>query len=168
MSITDLASDTWKFDLSEPEDLSVAFIAQYYRTHIGDLNNLINQGFYINDSYEIIDENGNSIDVDAASIFKKLFEIFYFKKQSKSFLGANGIDSIVQVSQDGHVFRGVDRNGIAKTYNDLLKESKNDLRQLLNNYKYNRSTPRHVVGDDIYSKNSPVIIDPINKSTLYS
>jgi len=136
MNLSDLASDTWKFELNEPEDVSLAFIAQWYRTHIGDLNNLINNGYYINDSYEIEDSSGVAIDEDAASIFKKLFEIYYLKKQSKSFLGANGVDSISQITQDGITFKGVERNGIAKTYNELYKEAKNELKSLLNNYKF--------------------------------
>jgi len=152
MNLSDLASDTWKFELNEPEDVSLAFIAQWYRTHIGDLNNLINNGYYINDSYEIEDSSGVAIDEDAASIFKKLFEIYYLKKQSKSFLGANGVDSISQITQDGITFKGVERNGIAKTYNELYKEAKNELKSLLNNYKFNKSLAVHVIGDDIISK----------------
>ena len=153
--------------MGEPEDLSVAFVTQYYRVHIGDLNNLINQGFYINSSYEILDENGAAIDDDAASIYKKIFEIYYFKKQSKSFLGANGIDSITQVTQDGITFRGIDRNGIAKTYNDLLKESKSDLKVLVNNYKFNRSKSKHVESDDRFTKIEPQIINPINNASTF-
>jgi hypothetical protein len=167
MTVTDIASDTWLLDLSEPDDVSVASIAQWYRVHIGDLNNLINQGFNINSSYEIVDENGTAINDDAASIFKKLYEIHYFKKQSKSYLGAAGINSVTQVTQDGTTVRGVDRNGIAKTYNDLLKESKVDLKQLLNNYKYNRSTAKHVETDDKYTINEPQIFDSLNNSTSY-
>jgi len=167
MTITDLSSDTWKFDLDEPDDLSVAFIAQYYRVHIGDLNNLINQGFYISDTYEIVDENGNEIDVDAVSIYKKLFEIYYFRKQSKTYLGAGGVDSVVSVTQDGTTFRGVERNGIAKTYNDLLKESKNDLKNLVNNYKFNRSTARQVVGDDFLGDDCVRVVDPRNGNSSY-
>lgn len=154
MTVTDLASDIWREELEEDSGTSVAAITQWLRTHIGDLNNLINQGFYINSSYEIIDENGNAIDVDAASIYKKLYEIYWFKKQSKSFLGANGVDSISQVTQDGITFRGVERNGIAKTYNELLKESKKDLKDLVNNYKFNRARAGHVVGDDYIEEGS--------------
>jgi AAA+ ATPase superfamily predicted ATPase len=166
MSITDLASDTWKFDLSEPEDLSVAFIAQYYRTHIGDLNNLINNGYSIDPTtYEIIDSSGTAIDTDAASIFKKIFEIFYLKKQSKSFLGANGVDQVKSINQDSIVVTLVERNQNAKNYSELAKEAKNELRQLLNSYKQNRATPRQVVGDDMLTNIGNPIVNPTTKAS---
>ena len=165
--VVDIASDIWKLELDEPEEISVASIAQWLRTKIGDLNNLINQGFYINDSYEIIDENGVEINEDAVSIFKKLYEIYYFKRQSKNYLGAGGVDSISQVTQDGITVRGIDRNNIAKSYNDLYKEAKNELKVLLNNYKYNRISPTDVVGDDYLSENPPLIVNPINNASTY-
>ena len=159
MTVTDLASDTWKFDLDEPSEISVAYVAQWYRVHIGDLNNIINNGYEINSSYEIIDSSGNNIDDDAASIFKKLFEISYFKKQSKSFLGANAIDIVNTVTQDGITVRGIDRNGIAKTYNDLYKEAKLELKNLLNNYKYNRGNAGEVKSDDFIDTRNLTITD---------
>lgn len=152
MNIADLASDTWKFDLDEPTEISVAYVAQWYRVHIGDLNNLINNGYNINSSYQIVDDSGVAIDEDAASIFKKLFEITYFKKQSKLFLGANAVDVVNSVSQDGIVFKGLNRNEISKTYNELYKEAKNELKQLLNNFKYNRGRAAQIESDDKYSK----------------
>jgi hypothetical protein len=148
MTITDLANDTFIYDLDSPSDTSIPAIAQWYRVHISDLNNLINNGYTINSSYEIVDSSGVAINEDAASIFKKLFEIYYLKKQSKSFLGANGVDSISQVTQDGITFKGIERNGIAKTYNELYKEAKGELKTLLNNYKFNRATALQVEGDD--------------------
>lgn len=151
MTVTDLASDTYKFDLNEPSDLSVAFIAQWYRSHVGDLNNYLNKGYNVNSLYEIVDSSGSAIDDDAAAIFKKLFEISYNKRQSRSFLGAAGVDSITVIQQDGIVTRGVDRNQIAKSYNDLYKEAKLELKQLLNNYRLKASSPKHVESDDKYS-----------------
>jgi hypothetical protein len=168
MTVTDLASDIWRDDLDEDTGTSIPAIAQWLRTHIGDLNNKINNGYYINDSFEIIDENGAAIDVDAASIYKTLYEINYFKKQSKAYLGAGGVDAVTQVTQDGITIRGVERNGIAKTYLDLLKEAKNTLTSLVNNYKYNRSRGSQVVGDDILTKNTPVEVDPTNNATISS
>ncbi len=151
MTVTDLASDTYKFDLNEPSDLSVAFIAQWYRTHVGDLNNLLNNGYTVDNSQEIIDSSGSNIDTDAAAIFKKLFEIDYNKRQSRAYLGAAGVDSITVIQQDGIVTRGVDRNQIAKSYNQLYQESRMELKQMLNNYRFKNSTPKHVESDDKYS-----------------
>lgn len=151
MTVVDLASDTYKYDLNEPSDLSVAFIAQWYRAHVGDLNNFLNNGYIINDSQEIVDGDGATIDTDAAAIFKKLFEIGYNKRQSRAFLGAAGVDSITVIQQDGIVTRGVDRNQIAKSYNQLYKEAKAEFTKLLNNYRFKGSAPKHVESDDKYS-----------------
>jgi len=168
MYLADLASDIWREELGEDSSISVAAITQWLRTHIGDLNSLINQGFYINTSYEIVDENGSLIDIDATAIYKKIYLCYYFRRQSQLFLGANGIDSVTSVTQDGITVRGVERNGVAKTYNELLKGEKEALKTLVNNYKYNRGSARQVVGDDVYSKNFPVIKDPTNNATLFS
>lgn len=148
MTVTDLASDTYEIDLSGPSDLSVAYITQWYRSHIGTLNNFVNNGYTLNDSLEIIDESGANIDNDAAAIFKKLFEIFYNKKQSRAYLGAAGVDSITVIQQDGIVTRGVDRNQIAQSYLRMYKEAKEELKKLLNNYRLKNSTPQHIVSDD--------------------
>ena len=167
ITVTDLASTTWAFDLDQDENISVASIAQWYRTHVGDLNNLINQGHYINDSYEIINESGESISEDVASIFKKLYEISYFRKLAKSSLGAAGVDTVLQVQQDGVTVRLADKNANSKNYQELAKESRNELKQLLNNYKYNRSTPRHVETDDRLPNRPPLIVNPLNNASTY-
>jgi hypothetical protein len=164
MTLADLASDTWLLDLGEPDDISVAVIAQWYRSHIGDLNNYINNGYNLNSAYEIVDENNNAIDENAASIFKKLYNIYYLNKQSQSFLGANGVDSIKSINQDGIIVTLTDKNQIAKNYSDLYKEAKLELKSLLNNYKYNRTRPSHVETDDRLPHNPPLIINPLNNS----
>lgn len=168
MKITDISSDIWRDELNEDSGTSIPAIAQFLRTHIGDLNNLLNNGYYINDDFEIVDEHGAEIDEAAISIYKVLYLDYYYNKQSKYYLGANGIDTVVSVQQDGHIVRSTDRNTTAKTYLELKKENKKTLQSLLNNYKFNRSGPKHAQGDDILTKNTPYTVDPTNNATLTS
>lgn len=149
--LADIASDLWREELNEDSSTSVAAITQWLRTHVGDLNNLTNQGFYINSSYEILDEGGNEIDNDSVSIYRKLYEIYWLKKQSKLFLGANGIDVINSITQDGISIKSLNRNDQSKSYTELYKEAKNELKTLLNNFKFNRAISLDVTGDDALS-----------------
>lgn len=167
MRIVDVASEIF-LELSEPSDVSVASITQKLRFSIGDLNNLINQGFTLNSSYEIISDSGAEIDLDAVSLLKKLYEIYYYKKQSTSFLGANGVDSIQSIDQNGVKVTLVQRNQTAKSYNDLYKEAKNDLKTLINNYKFNRSIAKQIEGDDSLTNIGKPLINPLNNSSYGS
>ena len=156
MTVTDIGNELY-LELSEPSDTSLAAIVKKLRHTIGDLNNLLNTSFILNGSYEIVD-NGTEITTDQASILKKLFLISYYTKQSRTYLGANGVDSIVEVTSDGSRYRTVDRNQISKSYIELKKLEQAELKTLLNNYKFNKSTAKHVVGDDYISKYD--VVDP--------
>lgn len=150
--IADISSEIF-LSLGEPSDVSIASIAQKLRFTIGELGNLLNNDFIISTStYEILDEDGNDISENQSAILKKLYEIYYWKKNSQSFLGAAGVNSVVSLQQDGIVTRFVERNGISKSYLQMYKDARDELKQLLNNYKYNRAIPSHVRGDDVYSK----------------
>lgn len=150
--ISDIASEIF-LSLGEPSDISLASIAQKLRFTIGDLSNLLNNDFTIStSSYEILDEDGAEISESASAILKKLYEIYYWKKNSQAFLGAAGVNNVVSLQQDGIVTRFVERNGISKTYLQMYKDARDELKQLLNNFKYNRATPSQVKGDDYISK----------------
>ncbi len=167
--IADIASNIWLLELEEPTDVSIAAITQKLRASIGKLNNLLHTNFYINESsLEIIDsDNGREIAEDQAAIYTNIYLDYYYGKQAKAFLGANGVDSVQSVDQDGIKVTMVQKNQTAKNYLDLKKQNREELKQLVNSYKQNRATPRHVESDDKLSKQPPLIIDPSNNASYY-
>lgn len=147
MTITDISLDLWR-ELGEPTDISVAFIIGYFRSNIGVLNNLLTKIFVINATTLEIDPE---LTDDELVIFKKVFEIYYFIKVIRTNLGASAFTAILEVQNDGAVTRLVNRNEVAKTYITLKKDAMQELKDLLNAYHINSTTPSAVIGDDIFS-----------------
>ena len=82
-----------------------------------------------------------------------LYLISYYARQIRAFSGAGGVDYVTQISQDNVVTKFVERNGISKTFVEMKKIEQENLKQLLNNFKYNRgSIAKQIVGDDYISK----------------
>ena len=166
MKIVDIASSLY-LELEQDEDISVASITNFLRNKIGDLNNKINQGFVINDSYEIIDSSGNEIDADAVSILKQIYLYYFYGKKSRKYLGAAGAEGVKSVQQDGITVVLIQKTDLAKQYSQMQKEIKDDIKQLVNGYKFNRSSPRHVESDDRLPRNPPLIVNPLNNASTY-
>ncbi len=153
--IADVASLIWLLDLDSSEETSVPAIAQKLRFSIGPLNVLLNTNLYVDPTtFEIIDrDNGQEITEEQIAIFRLMYLDYYYTKQVKSYLGAGGIDSVLSVQQDGHIIRGTDRNTTAKSYIELKKLNAQNLKDLLNDYKYGKgggSIAKQVTGDDVY------------------
>jgi len=169
MKVVDIASNIWAFELDEPTDVSVASIAQKLRVSIGKLNNLINTNFYIDqDTFEIINaDNGSEISTDQVAIYILIFLDYFYLKQAKAFLGAAGVDVIKSINQDGIIVTMVEKNNMAKSYLELRKQNTEQLKQLLNNYKFNRATARQVETDDRLPIRPPLLINPLNNASTY-
>lgn len=144
--VVDISNEIFQ-DLSEPSDIGISSISMKVRSFIGELNLLINSSFSLNSSYEIVDENNEYIDVNAVAILKKLYEIYYYGKNSNSFLGAAGIE-VKEVSDDNATVISFDKGSLAKTYLDLKKTAKEELQNLVNGYKIKKYAPVHVESDD--------------------
>lgn len=154
MKIVDLSNEVF-LDLGEPSDISIASIAQKLRFSIGKLNLLLNTDFELSSSYEIVDENGDSIDINAAEILKTIYSIYYYSKKVNDNLGAAGIE-VKEVRDDNAVVVVYDKLNISKSWMDLKKQSSLELQNLVNGYKVKKYRPIDVNGDDtIGYVNSP-------------
>ena len=76
MKVVDIAQEIY-FDLNSPSDLSIAALSYWLRSNVGRLNSLVFVNFSINDSYEIVDGDNDSeeIDINGAAILKKMYMI---------------------------------------------------------------------------------------------
>jgi hypothetical protein len=148
--IVDISDEIYR-ELGEPSDLSIASIAFWLRTNIGDLNILINKKFYItDDTLEIgIPENsGDEFKDIEKSIFKMLYSIHYYERLFRNALGAASVDGTIETDENGFRTKSVNKNELAKTYATLRKQINEELMVLTKNYNINEAKPIQVAGDD--------------------
>ena len=153
--IVDISDEIYR-ELGEPSDLSLASIAFWLRTNIGDLNILINKKFYIvENTLEVgVEENsGDSFGNIEKSIFKMLFSIHYYERLFRNALGAASVDSVVSVTDDGSTVVKINKNELAKNYSQLRRQINEELLALTKNYNMNEAKPIQVTGDDIIPGN---------------
>jgi hypothetical protein len=148
--IVDVADEIYR-ELGEPSDLSIASIAFWLRTNIGDLNILINKKYYITeDTLEIgiLEDSGDEFKDIEKSIFKMIYSIHYYERLFRNALGAASTDSTIEIDQNGFRAKRVNKNELAKTYSDLRKQIVSELDILTRNYNLNEAKPLQVAGDD--------------------
>jgi hypothetical protein len=150
--IVDVADEIYR-ELGEPSDLSIASIAFWLRTNIGDLNILINKKYYITeDTLEIgiLEGSGDEFKDIEKSVFKMIYSIHYYERLFRNALGAASTDSTIEITENGFTGRKVNKNELAKTYAQLRKQINDELQILTKNYNLNEAKPLQVAGDDIY------------------
>lgn len=148
--IVDIADELYR-EMGEPADLSIASIAFWLRTNIGDLNITINKEYTINETtLEIEIPEGDTFGSTEKSIFKMLFSIHYYERLLRNALGAASTDSTVEINENGFSARKVNKNELAKTYAQLRKQINDELIELTKNYNLNEARPLQIAGDDIY------------------
>jgi len=151
--IVDIAYELYG-ELGEPSDLSIASIASWLRSNIGDLNILINKNFYINQNtleIAVTEESGDDFTNIEKSIFKMIYSIHYYERLFRNALGAASTDSVISVTDDGSTVVKVNKNELAKNYASLRKQINDELNMLTKNYNLNEAKPLQVAGDDTIS-----------------
>ena len=149
ISITDLASTIWMNELNETSQTSIPEIAYWIRNvGIGKLNNLILTSFTIDtDTLEVLPTT--SFGLDEATILIQLYMIKYFQLQSNNFLGAVGVNDVIEYDESGMLIRKLNRNELAKTWLSLKNQAGEDLKDLINGYRIARATPKSIEGQEI-------------------
>lgn len=148
--IVDISDEIYR-ELGEPSDLSLASIAFWLRTNIGDLNILINKKFYITDNtleIGILEGSGDAFGNIEKSIFKMIYSIHYYERLFRNALGAASTDSTLEITENGFTARKVNKNELAKTYAQLRKQISDELYVLSKNYNLNEVEPVQIAGDD--------------------
>ena len=122
--------------------IGLSFIESWVLNNIGTLNNLIGTTFSINDAYEITP----NLAEEEKSIYKKLFEIYYYDKLIRTNLGSSSFDVVQEVTEGDNKIKLVSRTDIAKVYADMRKTSQSDLKSLVDKYKQHSVAPLSVDG----------------------
>lgn len=171
IKIVNMADAVWR-DLGSPPDNQIPYIATWFRTNIGNLNNLIATDFVIDRAtQEIISRiwyrkieclsapacntppscgaHYQCFKEDEADIYKELFKVNFYESRVNGLLYAAQFDTIVSVKEgDSEVTRKIVKNDLAKTFLALHKEAHDQLVYLSHLYKYNKSNAVQVTGDD--------------------
>jgi len=143
MKIIEIAEEIHR-DLGSPDSISRGSIGFWLREHIGDINTLLGLDYEII-NYEISPELGEK----EKSIYKLLYEVFYYEFIIKKNYGAGAFDAIVEVTSDGATVRKISNNQAAQTFIQLKKQRALDLKTLINAYKSpGNIIPKQTVGDD--------------------
>lgn len=149
MRIVDLATAVWKTELNEDSSTSLPSLCAYFRYNVGDLNNLLGTCFKLNTTtLEIVDEHGCEISQDAAMIYKYIYLLSYYSRQIRANLGVGGVATALSVQSDGGVVRLVDKTQVSRVYLQLREDINNQLKNLVNKYKFRNDSRSQVTGDD--------------------
>lgn len=149
-NVINLADFTY-YTMGSPSDISLPYIAYYYRNAIGYINNLLSTSF--------VTENDSPFNISPAlnesekMIFYELFQIHYISKLVKENMGAAGFDSVIEVSSDNASVRKVDRNQVFRSYLQLRDQHQKTLDKMINNYKLGSFDPLAIHGDDYVALN---------------
>jgi hypothetical protein len=147
MKVVDIATEIY-INKGEPTDTSVAAIAYWVRANIGKLNSLIYSCFTINTSLEIVDEDGNEINIDAAAILKQMWEVDRYDTLINNQVTSLGTDDIIEYSEGGSTIRKTNKNEVIKSFRSLKEEEGKELSDLIARYNMKGASPRQVAGDD--------------------
>lgn len=147
MQVTDIANNLWINELSQSSLVTIPEIAFWIRsTGIGSLNSLIYTSYSIND--DTLEIEPNTFSVDELAILGALYLIKFYQTKSDSFLGASGINDVIEYSEKGHTIRKLNRTEQSKVFLQLKAQTKEYLNQLIGSYKLNRATPVGIQGID--------------------
>lgn len=156
-------------DLEDTSSVSQSGISYWLRTNIGALNNRINTVFNAPASGNLPFYQGASsgildMEEQEKNIFKSIYLLRYYSRQIQSSLGAAGLDPIVEIESDGARVRKISRNEISKTWITLRKDVSKELDNQIFAYTYNKSSPKSINGDDVYSSDTVIsyATSPIN------
>ncbi len=147
LSVTDISNSLWLNELEQSSLTTIPEIAFWVRSSgIGALNSLIYTSYTVDPI--TLELTPDSFGVDELAILGQLYMAKFFQSQSNSFLGAVGVNEIIEYSEKGHTIRKLNRGTMANTFLSLKSQVKEYLDQLISSYKINRAGPRSISGID--------------------
>jgi hypothetical protein len=155
MKIVDIANEIY-VESGQPTTTSIPAIAFWIRAKVGEVNNLLLEDFEIDeDTKEILNANGDEIDIQSVSIFKKLYKIYDYEVSIRTHMSAVSTDTILEVADQGSSVKKINRNEVSKTLANLKKEEELSLKTLVQSYRQRLAIPSQVAGDDSVIGNYP-------------
>ena len=155
MKVVDIADEIYR-ELDSPTDLSVAAIAFWVRTNIGELNNLLFGTYVIKSpTLELVDDCDAEISPEAVAILKKMYSIHYYDLQIKRNIVSISADTILEVSDQGSSVKKINKNEVSKTLTSVRNQEIVAMKNLVTAYRLRGAEPRQVAGDDTVAGEFP-------------
>lgn len=164
-----LATKIVNYEFSEDRQrFPVSYVSGWLEANIGELNGLLNEEFYVNDTGAIEIAEGSGLMPVEENIYSTLYEIHYYEKAARdslrSFTYGSDTDWLTLKEGDTTIQRQ-NKNSVAKTFRDLKTDATERLNDLVGKYNQYKSSPLQVFG---YDGIAPVdSIDSYNSSTPY-
>lgn len=136
--LADLAATVWE-EIDQPTDVSIENIHGWFIANVGKLNSYLDTCFVAVDGTGISPEMTNR----ETAILAQLYKIKYYERMVSTNLGA-GAYSISELRDGDTVIRTTSKTELAKTYKDIKAQEQGVLKDLVNAYKRDQSTPRGV------------------------
>jgi hypothetical protein len=140
-------------DLGERDDYSFNYLLAWFLdpSNLGELNNLIDTAYICakgNNGYIYIDPE---IGAEELSIYKANFEIFFYGRESKRSLATSysSSGSWISLKDDDSSITRINRSDLARTFNLLQRDAKNNRDDLVKSYLRSKSKAQSVSGNDI-------------------
>ena len=147
-----IASDIVTY--SFPDDTGrfpVTYISGWLKTHIGDLNSLTHEEFYVDATGGI---GPSGLLEEEKSIFMALYEIDYYQRSARESLrgltwsSSSLADSITMVREGDSSIQKVSKVTISRSFVDLAKDAQDRLNNLIFQYNSTKCSPNSLAGED--------------------
>jgi hypothetical protein len=148
MKIVDIADEIFQ-ELNEASNISIPAIAFWLRNNVGVLNNFINTTYSVDSTtYELNDSDSVEIGENEKAILKKMYFVHYYDLKIRENIINISSDSVISVSDDGSSVTKINKNEITKALSQIKRQEYDQLQDLINAYKLDKSSPMQVAGDD--------------------
>ena len=147
-----LATKIVNYEFSEDRQrFPVSYVSGWLDANIGELNGLLNEEFYVNDTGAIEIATGSGLMPVEENIYSTLYEIHYYEKAARDSLRGftyGGDADWITLKEGDTTIQRQNKNSVAKTYRDLKLDANNRLKDLVSKYNVYKSTPIQVAGTD--------------------
>ena len=131
---------------SFPDDTGrfpVSFISGWLETHIGELNGLTHEDFFIDETGGIGPSGLMPVEKD---IFKALYEEEYYERAAREALRGivwleGNADSVTMVKEGDTTIQKVSKHQISRTFSEFAAAARGNLEELLFQYNMQKSSP---------------------------
>ena len=150
-SVTGLASDILS-GLYNPSDINITTTTYWVRNNLGKLNNALFASFALSGEgdTQLITGDCPIWNEKSKEIYKKMYEVHYYKKQIMSTLPAGTNNQILEINSDGARIKMVNKSEIAKAYKDLKNGAEEELEDMISDFNIYNVKVSQVAGDDIF------------------
>jgi len=165
-----LATQIVTYDFPEDTDTySLSYVSGWLEANLGELNLHTNEEFSVDSSGNIVLGTGSSSSTGLLSqeieIFKTLYEIHYYEKSARESLRSATYGSSTDwltLKEGDTTIQRQNKNSVARTFRELVADSRKNLENLVFRYNRYRSGPRQVHGTDAIPS-----VDAFNSTNPY-